>query len=61
MFYEAPDTLVRPLLVVLFVPTQQMFSGSVVRAVFCEHGTARIVLVFVLLVLVTRQSCLDPV
>lgn len=56
MFYEAPDTLV-----VLLVPTQQMFSGSVVRAVFCEHGTAGIVLIFVLLVLVTRQSRLDPV
>lgn len=26
-----------PVLVVLFVPTQQMFSGSVVRAVFCEE------------------------
>lgn len=56
MFYEAPDTLV-----VLLVPTQQMFSGSVVCAVFCEHGTAGIVLIFVLLVLVTRQSRLDPV
>lgn len=32
VFSGAPDVLV-----VLFVPTQQMFSGSVVRAVFCEE------------------------
>lgn len=28
-----------PVLVVLFVPTQQMFSGSVVHPVFCEERT----------------------
>lgn len=33
MFLEAPDAPVCRLLVVLFVPTQQMFSGSLVHAV----------------------------
>lgn len=61
MFSEAPAAPVRRLLVVLFVPTQQMFSGSLVCSVFCVQRTAGIVLFFVILVLVTRQSCLDPV
>lgn len=60
MFSEAPDAPVRRLLVVVFVPTQQMFSGSVVRTLFCAQRTAGIVLFFVFLVLVTRQSCVDP-
>lgn len=46
MFSEAPDAAVRRLLVVLFVPTQQMFSGSVVCTVFCVQRTAGIVLFF---------------
>lgn len=37
---------VRLLLVVLFVPNQQLFSGSVVCAVFCVQRTAGIVLFF---------------
>lgn len=54
MFSEVLDTPVHQLLVVLFVPTQQMFSGSVVRTLFCVRRTAGIVLFFVILVLVTR-------
>lgn len=46
MFSEAPDAPVQRLLVVLFVPTQQMFSGSVICTVFCVQRTAGIVLFF---------------
>lgn len=61
MFSKVLDMPVHQLLVVLFVPTQQMFSGSVVRTLFCVRRTAGTVLFFVTLVLVTRQSCLGPV
>lgn len=61
MFSEARNMAVHQLVVVLFVPTQQMFSGSVVCTGCRVQRTAGIVLLFVILVLVTRQSCLDPV
>lgn len=44
MFSEALSKPAHQLLVVLFVPTQQMFSGSVVRTEFIVKSTAGIVL-----------------
>ncbi len=50
MFSEASDRPLRRLLVVLFVLTQQMFFASVVHAVFCAQGIAKLFSFFVILV-----------